>query len=608
MELEQYRNKIINLSTNEQTLRDLYLRKIALGEIQGPLTGLASLDKPWLKYYNEDYIKAEVPHMTAYEYLKLCNKNNLDKQAIDSFEGKYTFKELFEFIEKVAVSLYCMGIKKEKKVLMMLPPMVHESVLFYGTDIVGGAISEVPVESAIEDIIGKINKLDADIFFVSGFLLDVVKEKEIYKKTGLKNIVVIGDYDKIKRDNRTISWDEFLERGKSEVLPVIDRKSEDLLFIASTGGSTGEPKGVMLNDNCFNVAVHQLLNSDLNYNSGDRWLRLWSLFSATAAVSNNHLPLCAGMNNIIRYFPLNINEFDQMVHNEKSNHLMLIPQLLDVLEKSDLINNNSLNYIKTVGCGGLAVTDEFEKRVSDFFDKHEINTFLGFGWGCTENSGIGSMRSNFDTTIVGTVGAPQVKATVSVFSPETEDELNYGEEGELCIKSNTLMMGYYNDDDLTSKVLKRHTDGTLWLHTGDLGHIDKNGIVTVKGRMTRTIFVFPTAKVYPTALENVISKIPGVADVVIGEIPDPEHENFGLPVCFIIPNGDVSFDLLEENINKACEFSLASYAIPHGIYMCDEFPLTKVGKKDVRALENMVRFDEESPKIKKATVKKSKNN
>lgn len=599
MELDSYKQKIANLNVEEQVLRDLYLRKLSLGEIQGPLTGYASIDKPWLKYYSEDHIQAEIPHMTAYEYLKLCNKDNLDKQAIDSFEGKYTFRELFEFIENVAISLYSMDIKKEKKVLMMLPPMVHEPVLFYGVDIVGAAISEIPIESAIEDVIGKIIKLDADAFFISSFLIDEEKEKEIYEKTRLKNIVVIGDYNKVLYDDRTISWDEFLKSGENKVLPVIDRKPEDLLFIASTGGSTGEPKGVMLNDNCFNIAVHQLLNSDLDYNSGDRWLRLWSLFSATAAVSNNHLPLCAGMNNIIRYFPLNINEFDQMVHNEKSNHLMLIPQLLDVLEKSDLINNNSLNYIKTVGCGGLAVTNEFEKRVSDFFDKHEINTFLGFGWGCTENSGIGSMRSNFDTAIVGTVGAPQVKATVSVFAPETEEELKYSEEGELCIKSNTLMMGYYKDDNMTSKVLKIHADGSLWLHTGDLGYVDGNGIITVKGRMTRTIFVFPTAKVYPTALENIISKIPGVEDVIIGEIPDPEHENFGLPVCFVVPNGDVSFELLEENINKACEFSLASYARPHNIYVCDKFPLTKVGKKDVRSLENMVKDDKESSKIKK---------
>lgn len=599
MALEEYKKMIANLNVEEQVLRDLYLRKIALGEIHGPLTGYPSIDKIWLKYYSEDHIKAELPHMTVYEYLKLCNKDNLDKLAFDSYEGKYTFREFFEFAERVAVSLYSIGMKKNEKALMMLPPMVHENALFYATDITGGAISEIPIESAVEDIVGKIIKFNSRIFFISSFLLDETKEKEIYSKTDLKNIVVIGDYDKTKYDNRTISWNEFLENGKGKVLPVINRSPEDLLFIASTGGSTGEPKGVMLNDNCFNIAVHQLLNSDLNYNSGDRWLRLWSLFSATAAVSNNHLPLCAGMTTIIRSFPLNINDFDKMVYNEKSNHLMLIPQLLDVLEKSDLINSSSLTYIKTVGCGGLAVTPEFEKRVANFFDKHGIDTYLGFGWGCTENSGIGTMRSNFNTTIVGTVGAPQVKSAVSVFSPGTNEELSYGEEGELCINANTLMMGYYDDNEMTSKVLKAHSDGSVWLHTGDLGTISENGIVTVKGRMTRTIFVFPTAKVYPTALENIISKVPGISDVVIGEIPDPQHENFGLPVCFVIPSGEVSFDLLKENINKACEFSLASYAVPHSIYFYDEFPLTKVGKKDVRALENMVKSGEILSKIKK---------
>lgn len=599
MELKEYKEKIANLTIKEQNLRDLYLKKISLGDIQGPNTGYPSLDKPWLKYYKDKYIEAEVPHMTAYEYLKKLNQNNLKTLAFDCGEYKCTFQDFFDLVEKqIAVSLYYIGVKKGEKVLMMLPPTIHENALFYGTDITGGAISEIPIESSLDDIVTKINKYHSSIFFISSFLLDEFKEKEIYNKTDLKNIIVIGEYDKTKYNDRTISWKDFLKIGEGKKLPKIDRNPEDLLFIASTGGSTGEPKGVMLNDNCFNIAVHELLNSDLNYNSGDRWLRLWSLFSATAAVSNNHLPLCAGMTNIIRNFPLNINDFDKMIFNEKSNHLMLIPQLLDVLEKSSLISENSLSYIKTVGCGGLAITPEFEKKVSRFFNKHQIDTYLGFGWGCTENSGIGSMRSNFDTSIVGTVGAPQVKASVSVFNPETGEELGYGEEGELCIKSSTLMMGYYGDEELTSKVLKIHKDGTLWLHTGDLGHIDSNGIVTVKGRMTRTIFVFPTAKIYPTALENIISKIPGVSDVVIGEIPDSQHENFGLPVCFIIPNGEVPFDLLKENINKTCEFSLASYARPHCIYFYDEFPLTKVGKKDVRALENMAQADELS-KIKK---------
>lgn len=588
-ELIELKKQLSTLTEEEQKERDLYLRGLANGELQGPPVGYPSIDKPWLRYYSREHVEAELPHMSAYEYLKLLNKDNLDLQAIDSMEGTYTYRQLFDIIDATARSLYQMGIEKGRKVMMMLPPISYESILFYGVDKVGGAISEVPIQTTVDDLINKINKLDMDMLFVSDFLITPEIEKELYEKTNLKNIVVIGDVDKEKSDERTMSWNEFMEKGKDIELPEINRNPEDLLFISSTGGSTGEPKSVMLNDNCFNIAVHQFLNSDLKYDSGDRWLRLWSLFSATAVVSNNHLPLCAGMNNIIRAFPMNIQDFDKIVYNERTNHLMLIPQLLDVMEQSPLFNNSDLSHIKTVGCGGLGITEQFENRVNEFFTTHNMDAFLGYGWGCTENSSLGSMRSNFETTTFGTAGAPQVKASVAVFDPETGEEKKYGEEGELCIKSHTQMMGYYGDKNMTNSVLKKHEDGTIWLHTGDLGSVSENGLVRVNGRMTRTIFVFPTAKVYPIFVENVIANAPGVLNAIVGEIPDKEHEGFGIPICFVVPEENVNFNDLEQNIAKVCETALPEYARPRNLYFLDELPLTKVGKPDVRKLEEDVK-------------------
>ena len=597
MALEEYRKKIANLSVEEKKLRDLYLRDLSLGKIQGPPTGYASIDKPWLKYYREEHIKAAIPHMTAYEYLKECNKDNMDLPAIDSMEGAYTYRELFDIIDNTAQSLYAMGIENGKKVMMMLPPISFESILFYGVDKVGAAISEVPIQTTVDDLVNKINKLDMSMLFISDFLLSEEAEKEIYEKTNIENIVIIGN--KEYKDERTISWNQFIENGKDKVLPNIKRNPEDLLFIASTGGSTGEPKSVMLNDECFNIAVHQYLNSDLSYDSGDRWLRLWSLFSASAVVANNHLPLCAGMYSVIRPFPMDINDFDKIVYESKTDHLMLIPQLLDVLEKSDLLKDEDLSYIKTVGCGGLAITNSFEERVNEFFKAHGIDTFLGYGWGCTESFTLGTIRSNFDNADIGCVGAPHVDTIVSIFNPETGKECKYGEEGEICVRSFPLMLGYYDDVAMTDNVLKVHTDGTKWLHTGDLGIMHENGLLSVKGRMTRTIFVYPTAKVYPNAMENVISKIPGVGDVLVGEIEDKEHEGFGIPICFVIPEKSANLNYMEDTINIVCEKVFADYARPEEIYFMDEFPVTKVGKKDVRALEESVKNNEILSKVKK---------
>ena len=410
-------------------------------------------------------------------------------------------------------------------------------------------------------------------------------ETAVYKNECITNIISINFMPLQNRDERTLSWANFLSLGDDISLPEINRDPSDLLFLASTGGSTGEPKSVMLNDNCFNIAVHQYLNSDLDYEAKDRWLRIWPLFSASAAVANSHLPLCAGTHMLLRNFPINISDFDKMIIDDKPNHLVMIPQLLDVLEKSELLTNVDLSFIKSAGCGGLALTRNFEERINSFFKSYNIQSFIGYGWGNTESSACASNRTNESTTIIGTAGAPMVNNVISVFDVDSNDELKYDEEGELCIHSPNLMMGYYNDSNMTANVLKTHSDGTVWLHTGDLGTISRDGIVTVKGRMTRVIFVFPTAKIYPQAMESELSKISGVREVVICEVPDMEHDGFFLPICFIVPEEGYSHDEVCANIQYYCEQAFPEYSRPKAIYFKSALPLTKVGKPDVRALE-----------------------
>lgn len=553
------------------------------------LTGYPSMDKPWLKYYKKEYIEAQIPHMSAYEYLKEKNKNHLDLNAIDSNVGNYTYKELFKMIEKTASSLYAMGMKKGKIALCMLPVLPHESFIFYAIDKIGAAMCQLPPQSTVEEICNSIIKFNSDIIFIFNSFLTSETEMFIYQNTNIKNIVEISFLPPQNRDKRTISWNEFLKVGNNTILPEIKRNPQELLFLAGTGGTTGTPKNVMLNDNCFNIMVHQIINSDLNYNAGDKWIRLWPLFSGTAVVSNHHLPLCIGANNLLREFPINLNDFDKMILEDKPNHVIMIPQLLDVLERSELLKDEDLSFIKTAGCGGLSITSQFEKRVNDFFRKHNLNTFLGYGWGCTENASATTIRSNFETTSIGTSGVPLVQTIVSVFDPETLNEKQYNEEGELCINSKTIMMGYYNDKELTNSVIKTHADGSTWLHTGDLGTISEDGIVTINGRMTRVIFVFPTAKIYPQALESMISRVSGVREVAVCAMPDLENEGFYLPICFIVADKAYNFEDIKEQINKLCIEELPEYSRPREILFKDFLPLTKVGKPDVKALEMELR-------------------
>jgi long-chain acyl-CoA synthetase len=302
-QLPEYREQLQYLDDEENVLLDLYLRRVALGEIQEDITGYPSLDKIWLKYYQEEYIRADIPYMTIIEYLKESNKNNMKQIAINPLENKgiLTYEELFQMIDKVASSLDSLEIYKGDVIMGILPSVTaHEVYLLYAADIVGAAVNFMPEGTVVSDICHQINQFNVDYLFITDNSLGVEMEEELYSKTQLKAIIVVGTKNEKHRKQNTITWQKFMDLGTGRKVPEINRNPEDLLFIAKTGGTTGEPKNVLLNDNCFNIMVHQYLHSDLNYNTGDKWLRLWSLFSASAAISSSHLALCAGMENILR--------------------------------------------------------------------------------------------------------------------------------------------------------------------------------------------------------------------------------------------------------------------------------------------------------------------
>jgi len=585
-QLPEYREQLQYLDDEENVLLDLYLRRVALGEIQEDITGYPSLDKIWLKYYQEEYIRADIPYMTIIEYLKESNKNNMKQIAINPLENKgiLTYEELFQIIDKVASSLDSLEIYKGDVIMGILPSVTaHEVYLLYAADIVGAAVNFMPEGTVVSDICHQINQFNVDYLFITDNSLGVEMEEELYSKTQLKAIIVVGTKNEKHRKQNTITWQKFMDLGTGRKVPEINRNPEDLLFIAKTGGTTGEPKNVLLNDNCFNIMVHQYLHSDLNYNTGDKWLRLWSLFSASAAISSSHLALCAGMENILRAFP-DSKDFDKLIIKEKPNHLMLIPVLLDWLEKSELLFSEDLSFIKSIGIGGVSITEEFERRIERFLVKHNIPIYLGYGWGCTENSSSASMRMNSETTIIGCIGVPLVKTVVGVFNPDNNSELGYDQEGEMCIRSLTPMIGYYNDSELTKKVLKRHNDGLMWIHTGDLGTISKEGIVSINGRITRTIFTYTGAKIYPAQMEGLIANIPGVEEIVVVGLTDTEHESFEIPFCIVVSDKQYKTDTIRQEINSLCYKNYPPELVPKHIRFRDSIPLTSSGKPDIMAL------------------------
>lgn len=577
--------EIKGLKVNEDKLRDLYLRKLALGEIQGPSTGYPSQDKPWLKYYQEMQIISSIPEMSAYDYLKECNRDNLDGKAIKFYGKSYTYDELFKMIDKAAEILLSLGVKQDETVVLMLPATPDEVILFYALDKIGACSNFVFPGTPISNLANICNEFSAKKLFIFDAFLQ--NDKYFYNEVpSLENIVLTGKgfYGEKIREEQTIDWYSLFEQHKFEGIEVPTRDPKKALFIAKTGGTTGKPKNVLLNDLSFNLIVNQYLNSSLEYNKGDKWLRMWPIFSATAAVSSNHLPLCAGMELIIEP-NVAIDKLDEVLIKERPNHIPLVPAYLDNLGNSELLLNHDLSFLKTVGFGGMGMPKELEYKIMALFEKFGIKTYLGCGYGMTENASTATIRMSKETAKIGATGVPMVDTCVSVFDPVTLEEKKYNEEGEICVLSNTYMLGYYNDEELTKKTLRKHPDGKIWLHSGDLGFVDNDGQVFVRGRMKRVIQTYPSNKIYPSDIEEEIIKIEGVRNVSVVGQPDIENQGYFKPVAFVVAEENVDSKQIYADIINTCKQKFADYSQVNMIYFVQSLPLTNMKKVDVTSLE-----------------------
>ncbi|MDO4608919.1 MAG: fatty acid--CoA ligase family protein [Clostridia bacterium] len=264
---------------------------------------------------------------------------------------------------------------------------------------------------------------------------------------------------------------------------------------------------------------------------------------------------------------------------------MLIEQLM----ASPLVKNEDLSFLKVVGVGGSGMTEDFEIRANKFFLKHNVKRKLTRGYGMTENASNATANINNETAKIASVGIPAIHTVVSVFDTETGKEKTYNEIGEICIQSPQFMNGYWKQPELEKQVFHTHNDGTVWLHSGDLGYMDEDGVVFIKGRMNNMLFLYHTAKIYPADMETSLSKVMGIKAVAVVGEPDKEHEGYFMPAFFVEPYEGYSREDIIKNIEDQYLANETEDKRPQSIYVLDKIPLTNMGKPDLKLLEQMAK-------------------
>lgn len=604
-------------------------------KFSGSLTGYATIDKPWEKWYHRKFSEIEIPNMSIYQLARKANEYNGKDVAIDlrtsanNFEQgiKITYDKFFERVEKSAYASSVLGIKKDDIVPIILPNVPEARILIYSNSFLGAIsypISPLLPVNQLERIITE-NEIK-NLFLFSGFY---EKYAPALKNSGVENIVLLDGMESVpaslkmltkakdfltrkkqegldsfvKLDGRITPWDEYRKASKHQK-EQLEPFYEDnhVAAIIGTSGTTGMPKGACLTDRNVNTVA-------LAYKNG-------KIFEG----------------NFLDALLPSIGYGLSMIHYQTvaGKYVYLSPELImgntaDVLEtlKPDNFPGGPVHYInikaskqfkegtfkngKNYISGGASLPNEVEKTLNnvdeDYAEQGQINDNLIVrqGYGLSENVAMGTY-SKRGTYKFGSIGIPMPYITIGIFKPGTDEELKYGESGELCITGPSVMKGYLNNQEETDKVIMIHKDGKRWIHTKDICHMDEDGNIFHEERI-KNIFMRTGFNVHPSKIAEHINTIPFVRSSAVIGFDHPAEQC--VPVAFVeldksLTDG-INPEVLEEAIMTSCNENLEQTSVPYDIVFVDQLPINAGGKIDLPKIrkESEINLEEHGKVLKK---------
>ena len=557
-----------------------------------------SEEKVWMKYYPQEHIHAELPKCTVYTYLKECNKHRMNSTAIHYYGTNITFTELFKRIDDAANAFAALGVKAGDMVSFLSVATPETITALYALNKLGATVNTIDPRMDIKSIRRMIVEsgskilLTIDIAFPKvNLIMEEIKQDKIItvspatslpliKKIAMK----IATKTNIPYGNNIVKWETFLAGGKNTTAVEAPYVGDGVVAITYTGGTTGFPKGVMMTNDSMNAVVINFRYCGLDYKEGDRFLGIIPIFSSYGMVCGLHMPLCLCLElvPVPKFVP---DTLGKLIKDFRPQHFISTPAFIELLMDSPDVKGLDLSFLTTMGSGGDTMNEGLEGKLAQFMKEHNMKYPLAQGYGMSELSAAASFCVN-KIYKPGSVGIPSLTTTVGIFDPETGEEVGYNEEGEICVTGASMMKGYFNKPEETAYVMRKHEDGQVWIHSGDVGYLDEDGFLFMKGRIKRMITRFDGHKVFPVNLESLMSEREEVRNCSTIGVDDREHSQGQYPMILVQFDESVEDkEALCKELFQYCDENVEERGKPVAIVPIDEIPLTGMGKNDYRALE-----------------------
>ena len=483
---------------------------------------------------------------------------NPDSEALFDVaqDRRFSYAELNDRTNQVAHGLLSLGIGKGDRVALLMMNCHEYVTTFFAVAKIGAVI--VPLNwRLVADELEFIVKDAGAVALVAGneFDASVNELQSRGDRTDVKHWIRVGAAD--TAPSFATVFDSLVDTQKTNE-PTVTASNDDLLYIMYTSGTTGLPKGVMHTHNT-QMAALITLNATSDFCIGDRYLNPMPLFhvgALTPAIVSAYRGLA---HVLMRAF--DPNAIWQLVKQERINNALLVPAMLGACRMvfdPAVHDHSTLRWFLS---GAAPVPKALIEAYQEMgIDIHQV-------YGLTETCGPACVTTPEDAIRkAGSTGKAFFHTDVKVVRPDGS-VCDTEEAGEVLVRGDHIMTGYWNRPDATAESIK---DG--WLYTGDIATVDDEGFIWIQDRL-KDMIISGGENVYPAEIENIILGHPGVADVAVIGVPSDKWGETGLAV---VVKKDAA--VTESDIIAHCDGKLARFKMPSGIRFVDVIPRNASGK------------------------------
>ncbi len=564
--------------------------------------GVEYKDKFWKKSYDEGLVDFD-PKVWETSYVDAIRpsmeKNSLNT-AIAYMGTEISFADLDLYSNHFAQMLLSCGFDKGDIVGINLPNIPEYLIAWLGTLKAGCVVSGVSPLLSAEEMEFQLKDSKArglvtlDAFFARKFVdfamnlpaLEVVVTTEVgYFLPKIKRFFgnLLGRLPKGEvtpiEGKQIFRMDDVINKGLfSEELPVVNILPDDLMYVQYTGGTTGPPKGVMLNNK--NILSNMLILQDwVEWQRGMGVALSGFPFFHMAGMAFNLGCVYSGWTQVLIPNPRDTGHICKEFAKYKPRLLVNVPTLYQLLLEEPKFRALDFSNLEICASGAAPFPEASQKLLEEIVGKGKLLEVYGM----TETAPLITANPFRGESKLGSIGLPIMNTDIVLKDPSTGRPVALGGPGEICVKGPQVMVGYFNKPDETKRVF----DESGYMHTGDIAIQDDKGFLRIVDRLKDMIIV-GGFKVFSQKVEEVLAGHPAIDNIAIIGVPDAKRPGSEIVKACLTLALNYDFDdgekILKEGIIRFARDRLAPYEVPKIIQFMDTLPFTAIGKVDKKQL------------------------